>query len=1651
MPIIKDPKTGQYVVQGAIDNTPAQLEPIKEKKKPKPKPWWQKVVNDLSYEVKRIQQDPIKAAQTYQQNVTKAAVKGTAGMGVAEVMNDNKPLNNIKYELKQLSNPERVVPRLLQYGARRMGGEHVANTLTLGGIQAAANIGRNVLDAGEGSYLDKGGQFIDDMVDEAYRANAQLPPSEMTQEQKAGDDARASLVLNLGLAVGTAGVGNALQGTRFIGPAVSALQKAFNPAQAKTLVGGVTRVLAGLAAEEVLSTPLDDNTGGSAVQLLGLLGLPEEQLRQLDPVKPGMTRTEASAAAFVPNVLAAGGMVGSFAGGARLFSGLTNVKRARTTETMRSRRLRERDRQKAAGLIIEDEATGQTTFTPETLQAKPAEPVEAPVEAPVAAGETQGDLLEQPPAKQPSPVTDDPTEIEYDPDVPESDAFGEALDELDDEQLIALNAQEGELVQRVDETLRTPGNGFNPDAREELVLAPADRLAEQGGMWADRLGQVQTDDLLSLASPDNSPLLAERIAVLTGKTPDQFTRADVLDGLRSLEGDGLAVIPSRLMGDKSMFVSDISVDPKRFQFKDNVDVQGQQKGNSLSGVARWNPDLEGRVQVWRDLNDGNTYVVNGHNRVAKAKEMGIPSLRVEYLDAGDAETAMAQGAMINIAQGGGTPFDAAKFFRSRGITDAAQLKDMGIPLKSGLATQGLALSKLPPNIFNMAVSGELPIGRAIALGESGLDPEGMGRVLNATSGRDMTERAFTEVVMMARTAPEVQDALQGGLFGAEMMDTITMKADLAAKIRAELVGNKNLFRKVAKKKASAKLKAKTGTEVNQTGTVTAADVAETVLAEFDNSKYMTGTPVAELLNAGTEAVANGAKPADVVQDILQKLERAAGADAVEIKAPQSADPGEVELNKYGFNEAQQAKYDKMSPEELQAEYAKAEKYQLSDAQRANRQEKLAAMNANDELVSQFVDEMPGSNSANELTEEAFQAKYGTDESQYPQLTKKANLNRVTRDLDRDDWAQRFIRWFDDNVDEQRLQLSPEQRDALKSELIAKAAQNGEVRPPSSPMPEMPKDSGVSLDKVAADLESGEITEDVIKALDDELRLEQEFKDLDAQMEGAVLAAKREEIGYDQMPVEEKKANGMVGGTVPELPPAPIEIPPAASRKITARTSEGRVRGAAESLISWTMPPGGGTPLFTLEQAMDIVRRKGAILDVDKVPGVDLDAALNDKTMGIRDTPATDAVVQAYRQFYLEEAAPQQVAAPPFKMPTDLAKSAPRFGMAQLVFESDLDRAAYMLRDASKKSKGEDRLIAALEASGHDIAAIRRLGGEVKKRIQDGIQEATGSRRAPQESMKIEIPASEQELSSIEGAQEIKSYGIASFEDIKAWVPDADLRAVTEAWGKVEAEIVDEIKRITGDDVKVELNWSKKIGVPSAGWNAKEAREIYGQYNFIADSIHVHDMLNRPVGELLSTGYHEAFHRFQYGLMTPQEMEVLDSAWGVSRTKGLAKRQKIAPIEMQAVAFQKYAMLRLDGVDPMSQTLRDAVAEEMARSSFKYGPPGKAERWAGKALEVAMVVFERMWRVVDRLNNLVRGRGFQTVDDIYEKLFQGVVAKNRVFDSALEAITDDQLVRMDFIEKWQGKPGAALNSVEEAIADINRQIETEQAVAMAGGC
>ena len=152
---------------------------------------------------------------------------------------------------------------------------------------------------------------------------------------------------------------------------------------------------------------------------------------------------------------------------------------------------------------------------------------------------------------------------------------------------------------------------------------------------------------------------------------------------------------------RSVPTQDLTLDPRRFQYKLNTSPEGV---TDLLKGKRWNDDLAGVISVWHDPADGKTYVVNGHHRAILAKETGTPEVAVRYLKAPDAASARAIGALQNIAEGRGTPVDAAKFFRDSGLTPK-DLEAKGISMGEATAANGVALSRLSPQLFDDAVSG----------------------------------------------------------------------------------------------------------------------------------------------------------------------------------------------------------------------------------------------------------------------------------------------------------------------------------------------------------------------------------------------------------------------------------------------------------------------------------------------------------------------------------------------------------------------------------------------------------------------------------------------------------------------------------------------------------------------------------------------------------------------------------------------------------------------------------------------------------------------------------------------------------------------------------------------------------------------------------
>ena len=463
------------------------------------------------------------------------------------------------------------------------------------------------------------------------------------------------------------------------------------------------------------------------------------------------------------------------------------------------------------------------------------------------------------------------------PDAPEVDVPAQAVARLDDDRLAELAEGDGPVLDELEGQLQAQEDAFEVEQLPtKLVSAPTDELAPFLVPYEDQLrsGAISHNKLISLAHPDNGLVLHEKVVAMTGRDFEEFTREDVIKGILAMRSEGLTVIPSRLQdGIALMDVGDIRVDPQRFQFKDNVTETGVQRGGSLEGVKLYDTAAEGQLQVWQDA-DGEYYVINGHNRLALAKANGIQSVPVEVLIADSAEQARTLGAVSNIKAGGGTPFDAAKVMREMGITDVGQLEAAGMPLKSGTAAQGLALSKLPDDILQRAINGEISVGRAATLGGADLDPERMRRLLAVADSKDVGEREFTELVQLAGSAPKVKGD-QGVLFGDGELDLMLDKARLAAKVRARLVSDKNLFGKVGRKKNAARLAEQGGTEVDTQAVGSAAEAAQAVLGEFDATKYAGETPISALLNRGTEQVANGVAESKVVNDILRQLETAA--------------------------------------------------------------------------------------------------------------------------------------------------------------------------------------------------------------------------------------------------------------------------------------------------------------------------------------------------------------------------------------------------------------------------------------------------------------------------------------------------------------------------------------------------------------------------------------------------------------------------------------------------------------------------------------------------------------------------------------------------------------------------------------------------------
>lgn len=298
---------------------------------------------------------------------------------------------------------------------------------------------------------------------------------------------------------------------------------------------------------------------------------------------------------------------------------------------------------------------------------------------------------------------------------------------------------------------------------------------------------------------------------------------------------------------KAIATDKIILDPQQFQYKVGYAAGGAT--GSLSEVKIWNQYLAGVVQVWRLPGSRKIFCVNGHNRLALAKRLGITQILVQFIDTETAESAKRIGALINIAQGRGTVIDAAKLFQ--GQIKQFDLEEFGVPMRERMAADGLALSKLSPNLLDQVIQGTLALERGILIGDRLSDHTLQHKLLELVKDegkrRSISNDVIRELADIIDQSPTVLTTQQT-LFGLEETSSVLAleKARLLAELRVKLQREKRLFGLVSKQQTATELQ-QGGNWINTQKSQQISEEAAIVLGCFDTLKLVSG-PVSTAVN-----------------------------------------------------------------------------------------------------------------------------------------------------------------------------------------------------------------------------------------------------------------------------------------------------------------------------------------------------------------------------------------------------------------------------------------------------------------------------------------------------------------------------------------------------------------------------------------------------------------------------------------------------------------------------------------------------------------------------------------------------------------------------------------------------------------------------------
>ena len=334
----------------------------------------------------------------------------------------------------------------------------------------------------------------------------------------------------------------------------------------------------------------------------------------------------------------------------------------------------------------------------------------------------------------------------------------------------------------------------------------------------------------------------------------------------------------------------LHVDPERFQYKLNVNKAGVT--DELLGVKTWNPDFAGVISVWRDPENGETYVVNGHHRHELASRLGAENLAVRYVQAKTPKEARAVGALINIAEGRGTAVDAAKFMRDMGVSPD-EMAQHGVSLKGKLAQDAATFTRLNDKLFDRVVRGTMDSVKALAIAKHLTDSslqDQLAKILDKREdeGKDLSPKVIEEMAREMADTPTTTRKEEGGLFGDwESEDSLFVeRAELKAHVRGEFVREVSDFLAVASKRRAAKV-GKAGNVIDPEANREIARQADAVRTVYDRLVNRKGE-ISDAVNVAAEDLAKAktkkardAARARAVESVREAVFREAGVGAAE--------------------------------------------------------------------------------------------------------------------------------------------------------------------------------------------------------------------------------------------------------------------------------------------------------------------------------------------------------------------------------------------------------------------------------------------------------------------------------------------------------------------------------------------------------------------------------------------------------------------------------------------------------------------------------------------------------------------------------------------------------------------------------------------------